>query len=211
MSQASANSSFARAPQESKGVIKQAALAAFLIEGVLLTAVGWHSHWLAHPQKTTGIDPSHFVEAQVFEMPEQAHLVTHEKNPTVAKPEPVLSRVVDQGRKAKPSDSAMADQNQAQSGNNPPVAPTHGPIPVFTPSPVIPSYLQNQDVQTSVVIEFLVTAQAVVTPRLLSSSGNEELDAIALSTANKWKFRAAEDNHKVIDSKVRLRIVFEVH
>jgi TonB family protein len=50
----------------------------------------------------------------------------------------------------------------------------------------------------------------VVTPRLLSSSGNEELDVIALNTSRQWQFRPAESDHVAIDSKVRLRILFEV-
>jgi TonB family protein len=61
------------------------------------------------------------------------------------------------------------------------------------------------------VIEFLITASGGVTPRLLRSSGNDELDAIALTTVKKWQFRPAEQDHKAIDSKIRLRIVFEVH
>jgi TonB family protein len=207
-----AETSFAPSPPgQAHSVLTRAALAAFLIEAIILTAVGWHSHWLAHPQKTSGIDPSHFVEAQIFEMPEQTHLVTKEKQVEVAKPEHAISQVVDQGRKAKPNESIIPEKNEAQSDSGAPVAPTHGPVPVFTPAPVIPSYLQNQDLHASIVIEFLVTAQGVVTPRLLSSSGNEELDSIGLATAKRWQFRPGEDNHKAVDSKVRLRIVFEVH
>jgi len=75
---------------------------------------------------------------------------------------------------------------------------------------LIPSYLQDQNFKTSVVIDFFVSALGSVTPKLVGSSGNEELDALALNTAKKWQFRAAEKDHHTIDSKVRLRIIFEV-
>jgi len=60
------------------------------------------------------------------------------------------------------------------------------------------------------VIEFLITAQGEVTPRLLDSSGNDELDAIAIDTVKKWQFKPAAQDNVPIDSKTRLRILFEV-
>lgn len=75
---------------------------------------------------------------------------------------------------------------------------------------MIPAYLQNQELKTSVVIDFFINSQGGVTPRLVGSSGNEELDAIAIEAVKKWQFRPAENDHHAIDSKVRLRIVFEV-
>jgi TonB family protein len=185
-------------------------LAALTVEFVLLTAVAWYNHWLSHPQKTTGLDESKFIEAQMFELPKEAAHLSQEKPVSAARPESVISKVAGAGRKAKPGEKTLEDQNQATQGNTPVAAPTHGPIAVYTPSPAIPTYLQNQNLNTSVVIEFLVSSQASVSPRLLSSSGNEELDAIALTTAKLWQFRPAERDHKPIDSKVRLRILFEV-
>jgi TonB family protein len=185
------------------------AFVAFALEFIFLTAVAWHQHWLAHPQATTGLDSSKFIEAQVFEMPEKAQLTSKGASVKIA-PEAELSKVVGQGKKAKPGEGKLQEENVTHpSPPATPAAATHGPVAVFTPAPVLPSYLQDQDRSTAVVIEFFVTAQGGVIPKLLRSSGNEELDAIALQTANRWQFRPAEQDHKAIDAKVRLRIVFE--
>lgn len=196
-------------------ILVRSAIAAFVLQAVLLTSIGWHNHWLSHPQKTTGLDTERFVEAQIFEMPEHEHLVSEQPQKTISKPEAVISKTVGQGRKAKPEEASAAAQpsNVTTSGpaTGPSVVATHGPVPIYSPSPVIPAYLQSKDIQSSVVIEFFITAQGAVTPRLLSSSDNEELDALAITTVKKWQFRPAEDNHKPVDAKIRLRIVFEVH
>jgi len=179
---------------------------AFLIETLLLTAFGWNGHWLAHPQKTEQ-DTSNFIEAQIFELPPEAQLTERTKPIAALKPEVTLSKVPNKGREAKPNETVQQD-NQTQSGTQ--LAPTHGPVAVFSPAPKIPAYLQDKDLHASVVIDFFVTAQGVTTPRLVGSSSNEELDAIAIAAAKKWQFRPAESAHQPIDSKVRLRILFEV-
>jgi TonB family protein len=99
-------------------------------------------------------------------------------------------------------------QNQVDAGQA--LGPTHGPVAFYAPAPTIPAYLRDQNLKTSMVIEFLITAQRAVTPRLLSTSGNEELDAIALKTTSKWQFKPAAKDNVPMDSKTRLRIVFEV-
>ncbi len=194
--------------RDERKILIYAAAAACFLEFAFLTAVGWHGHWLAHPQKTTGLDASKFIEAEVFKMPREEVLRSEKPVSIPARHEAVLSKKAGQGRKAKPSEKKLVEENQTKAG--PPLAPTHGPIAVYAPVPAIPAYLRNENLKTSVVIEFFVTAQGNVIPRLLSSSGNEELDAIAIATVKKWQFRPAEANHKSIDSKVRLRIVFQV-
>lgn len=188
-------------------ILRRSFGAAVLFEALLLTAFGWNGHWLAHPPKNE-VDTSHFLEAQIFELPPEAQL--NEAKPTAvhAKPEATLSKVVHKGREAKADENKVEENNQTQSG--PPMAPSHGPVAIFAPPPHIPAYLQDQEIHASVMIDFLVSAQGVSTPRLAGSSGNEELDAIALASARKWQFRPAEKNHQAIDSKVRLRVVFEV-
>ena len=195
--------------QDSKTLLI-AGMLAFLLEFVLLTGIAWHDHWLAHPQRQ-GIDDTKFIDAELFQIPipQEAKLTSVKPTVAPATKEAVLSKTPNQGRKAKNADETKTDeQNQTVQGA--PIAPTHGPIAIFSPPPVIPTYLREREIKTSVVIEFLVTYQGAVMPRLLSSSGNEELDQIALSKVKQWKFRAAEQEHKPIDSKVRLRIVFEV-
>jgi TonB family protein len=190
--------------------LRYAFLAAFLFEAVVLTLVAWDQHWLAHPQRPT-LNDDQFIEAQIYQMPPEAHLTA----PEIAKPAPqpkeaAISKEVGKGRKAKPNESALPESNQTQSSSGP-VGATHGPVPIYNPTPILPAYLQNQDINTAVVIEFLITSAGGVTPRLLRSSGNDELDAIAIGTVKKWQFRPAEQDHKAIDSKIRLKIVFEVH
>jgi len=184
-------------------LLRRSLVAALIFELLALTAFGTNWHWLAHPPKTD--DTSNFIEAQIFELPPEAQLM--EKTAVHAKPEVTISKTPNKGREAKP-DEKVQEENQTQSGSQ--LAPTHGPVAIFSPSPKIPAYLQDKDLHTSVVIDFFVTAQGIATPRLVGSSSNEELDAIALAAAKKWQFRAAEKDHLPIDSKVRLRIMFEV-
>jgi TonB family protein len=186
------------------------AATAFVVEFLILTSVGISQHWLAHPQKNNGLDQDKFLEATMMQLPEEAHLEEEKPIKAPAPKEIAISKKPDQGRKAKPNENPVEDKNQTQSSTNPALGPTHGPVAVFAPPPVIPSYLQNQELKASVVIDFFITSQGSVMPKLVGSSGNEELDAIAINTAKKWQFRAAEKDHKPIDSKVRLRIVFQV-
>lgn len=196
-----------RPPRDAR-VFGIAFLAAMLFEASLILAVGFQGHWLAHPKGTE--DDPRFVEAQIFEMPQEAHLVDERpKAPRkAARPELALSKVADKGRQKQPGERPLQEENQTQAG--PPLAPTHGPLVIFSPAPTLPSYLRNENIKTSVVIDFFVNAQGIATPRLVNSSGNEELDALALATAKKWQFRPAEQDHRAIDAKVRLRINFEV-
>lgn len=197
-------------PISEKRLLFRCTLIAIIIEGVVLTSFGWQTHWLVHPQKTTGLDDSKFLQTEMLQIPEKAELTTEKKDKMVVSHEAAISKLVGKGREKKANENPIQEENQVKEGLEPTMPPTHGPVAVYTPAPVLPSYLQNRDISSSVVIEFLISAQAAVTPRLLSSSGDEELDALALSTAKKWQFRPAENEHKPIDSKVRLRIVFEV-
>lgn len=197
-------------------ILFRCACIATIIETLILGMVGFDVHWLAHPQKTKGLDPSAFIEAQMVQLPAQAKLMADEVTAKIAGPETVISKVPNAGKHATKEEQKSlegADQNvtHALKGDGHPLGSTHGPVAVFTPSPVIPAYLTNQDLNKTVVIEFFITAQGAVTPRLISSSDSEELDAIAINTAKKWQFRPAERDHKTVDSKVRLRIIFEVH
>ena len=188
-------------------ILIKSALAAFVTEAILLTAVGWHEHWLAHPQKTTSQDDSRFIETEIFEIPSEAHLTEQKKSPQIKKSEVTLSRRPNKGQASK-NPPSIEEENQTESG--PLIAKSHGPVAIYAPAPVIPHYLQDRDIHTHVVIDFYVNSQGTAIPRLMSSSGNEELDAIALETVHQWKFRPAEKEGKVTESKVRLRIVFEV-
>ena len=191
---------------DDRRVLLGCAAVALALELMLLIVLGWSRHWLSHPQKADDI--SNFIEAQIFELPPEAHLIDQIKPLAPVKHEVAISKKVNQGRETKPDENKIQDENQTESGAK--LAPTHGPVAVFSPSPHIPSYLQDKELHVSVVIDFFVSALGSTMPRLVGSSGNEELDAIALEAANKWRFRAAEKDHHPTDSKVRLRIVFDV-
>ncbi len=152
-------------------------------------------------------DSASYVDAQIIQLPANAHLsgaaaVKDDDEVVYHQRQKRFKPLKKQEPPQKP------EQNQVDQG--PDLGPTHGPVALYSPAPVIPGYLRDQNLKTSVVIEFLITAQGIVTPRLLESSGREELDAIAVNTVWKWKFKPAAQNNVPIDSKTRLRILFEV-
>lgn len=147
-----------------------------------------------------------YVDAQILQLPPNAVL----RGAVAAVPD---DEIVYNPRRKHPKPVKKADpppgQNQVKAA--PGLGPTQGPVALYSPAPVIPGYLRNQNLKASVVIEFLITAQGRVTPRLLDSSGSGELDAIALDTASKWQFKPATRGDVPVDSKTRLRILFEVY
>ena len=150
------------------------------------------------------------LEAEIMK-PEPVQL--HENKPQAA--HVVKEKTVSQNLAAKnqASDSLkdLVDKpNQTVSGAEPEIK-THGPIVESSPAPKLPDYLKNQNLKTSVLIEFFVAANGKVTPYLIGSSGNEEVDALALSSARKWIFQPAINDGNAVDAKVRLRINFEVN
>ena len=86
----------------------------------------------------------------------------------------------------------------------------HGPLPYYHPAPRLPDSLTQDKIQMSVLIEFSVSSDANTTSQLVSSSGNKRLDALAMDTAREWKFYPAEADGRPIDSRVRLKINFQV-
>jgi TonB family protein len=193
-------------PGSDSKVLVRAALLAFVVEFSALTLFGLQTHWMTHAE--TFSKPPAFIEASVFEMPKMEHLMEDKKIAAPKSHEAVLSKRPDQGKKT-PEKAPVQDTNQTTGG--PALAPTHGPIASFAPPPVIPEYLRDRDIKTSAVIDFFISATGEVDPKLVGSTGNEELDAIALKTVRKWQFRPAEQNHQKVASKIRLRIIFQVH
>ncbi len=184
--------------------LRQAAAFAVALEALFFIGLGLgHLPFLRNPFNTTD-----YVEAQIVQLPPNAHLTGAEavkdEDEIVYSHKP--SRKKKEEKKEPPK--TAEPQNQVEAG--PSLGPTHGPVAFYAPSPVIPNYLRDQNLKAFVVIEFLVTAQGTVTPRLLQSSGNDELDAIALKTASQWQFKPAAKDNVPIDSKTRLRILFEV-
>lgn len=186
------------------------AVLALIMEGA--SFFGW-SRWNAWRGSAPSLrsDPMEFLETQLIEMPEPQAKLQQEKK--ITPPVKTAERKVSTKAQSAPvppsaSEEPKEEENETQAGAKP--AGTHGPVAVYAPSPSIPSYLQTKDLNAAVTLVFYVTAQGNVTPRLIRSSGNAELDAIALETAQKWQFQPAEKDHQAIDSKVALKIVFEV-
>jgi TonB family protein len=180
---------------------KQALLWACAVEVVFFLSLGiGHLSFFKNR-----FDSTNYIEAQILQLPADAHLsgdkASTDEDEVIFNPKHPYRKVV---QKTPPHEA----QNQVNQG--PDLGPTHGPVALYAPAPVIPKYLRDRNLKTSVVIEFLITAQGQVTPRLLDSSGTEELDAIALNTVTRWKFKPAAKDSLPIDSKTRLRILFEV-
>jgi len=163
-------------------------------------------------QKGQDISAAPILEAELVEQKEPPHL--YEKKQAFPAPAPArettLSKDLSQGQvSSKQSQDLFNEQNKTAPGSPPPVL-NRGPQVESSPSPKIPSYLKNQNLKTQVLIEFLVKSNGQSIPSLLGSSGNEELDALALNSAKKWIFRPALQNGQPVEAKVRLRINFEV-
>jgi TonB family protein len=188
---------------EDRRQLSRAAGIAVMLELVFFLCLG-----LGHlPIFHNPFDTTQYVEAQILQLPANAHLSG--ATATTDEDEIVFNPKRRHPKPTKKEQPKAQEQNQVNQG--PELGPTHGPVALYSPAPAIPSYLRNQNLKTNVVIEFLITAQGQVTPRLLDSSGNDELDAIALNTVKKWQFKPAANNNLPIDSKTRLRILFEVY
>jgi protein TonB len=81
----------------------------------------------------------------------------------------------------------------------------------YSPEPSIPDDLRDADLDTKVTAQVMVSPQGSPTDvKIVQSSGNEELDSLALDTAKKWRFKAATRDGVAIESRVMLHIEFQV-
>ena len=195
-------------------IIFRCFLIAVCIEAVALFSFGHLVISPSHSQPSS-IETTQPIEAELFRPRHQEAPHLRSETPTAVYPqssEPTLSKTPDVGKETKPQDVPLQPQHNQTLAAVPatPAPATHGPECLSSPAPVIPDYLRNDVLKTSVVIEFLISKEGRVAPTLLSSSDNEELDQIALRTARKWTFKPAEKDGVFVDSKLRLRIEFEI-
>jgi protein TonB len=149
--------------------------------------------------------PEQLTDVEVI--PEEAPRL---KSETTAPAAPQEETLAEKPTQASKNSAPLTEPAGNQVIKGKPMSATHGPVLIESPAPVIPDYLKNHDLSTKVLIEFNVLPSGASEPRLLVSSGDEELDQVALAAAKKWKFYPAETDHQAVAAKVRLRILFSV-
>ena len=192
----------ARSPRTSTLLI--CLVLAFFVEAGSIILSGVHFTFPTHHEEK----PDTPTEVDVVTIPEEAPKLKSESAPAAPKT-PEEETLADKPKAGVATKSLSEPTgNIVQKGK--PMSATHGPVLIESPAPVIPDYLKNHDLSTKVLIEFIVHATGAAEPRLLVSSGDEELDQLALAAAKKWTFYPAETDHKTIEAKIRLRILFTV-
>lgn len=164
--------------------------------------IGSHPKRFAAPH---ALPPAPTIEAELVKPEEHAHL--HSSRETAAPARETKVSVSGRGHVGSllPLTDAKNETTVA-----PPAPKSHGAVVLSSPAPKIPPDLKNEVFKTSVLIEFFVSADGSAQATLIGSSGNDELDALALTSARSWVFRPAEKDGVAMDSKVRLRVNFEV-
>ena len=83
--------------------------------------------------------------------------------------------------------------------------------PTYSPQPTLPDDLRSEALDKTFVAEFVVGVDGKPnTVKVAQSTGNDELDRLALETAKKWRFKPATRDGQPIESRVRLHIEFTV-
>ncbi len=103
----------------------------------------------------------------------------------------------------------------------PPPAPNPAPAPktpvyteaepISSPQPTIPDDLRGEALDKTFVAEFTVEPDGKPSAvKVVQSTGNDELDRLALDTARQWRFKPATKDGEPVQSIVRLHIEFQV-
>ncbi len=84
-------------------------------------------------------------------------------------------------------------------------------VPTHSPQPTIPDDLRSEALDKTFVAEFVVGPDGTPTEiKVSQSTGNDELDKIALDTAKQWRFKPATRDGAPVESRIRLHIEFQV-
>ena len=97
-----------------------------------------------------------------------------------------------------------------------PVKPKHVPVYAepeqdYSPQPTIPDDLRGESFDKNFIALFTIGPDGKPTDvKMTQSTGNTELDEIALKTAKQWRFKPATLDGTGVGSKVKLTIEFKV-
>jgi protein TonB len=83
-------------------------------------------------------------------------------------------------------------------------------VAVEAPRPEIPAELHEQCFKSCCIARFLIKDDGKYSVKLISSSGSEQEDDIALDTLRRWKFKPASVDGKPVESSRRIRVEFQV-
>lgn len=78
------------------------------------------------------------------------------------------------------------------------------------PHPEIPAEMHDQCFKSCCIARFIINPDGKTAVKLVSSTGNEDLDDLALKTLKQWKFRPATLNGAPVSSTRRVKIEFAV-
>jgi TonB family protein len=82
--------------------------------------------------------------------------------------------------------------------------------PVFSPEPEISPELKEQCFKSCCIAKFLIKADGNTSVQLLTSSGSQEVDDIAVETLRRWKFHPAKLDGVPVDSTRKIKVEFEI-
>jgi protein TonB len=78
------------------------------------------------------------------------------------------------------------------------------------PRPEIPAELHEQCFKSCCIARFMIKDDGKYSVKLISSSGSEQVDDIAIDTLRRWKFKPALLDGKPVDSSRKIRVEFQV-
>jgi len=81
---------------------------------------------------------------------------------------------------------------------------------VEAPRPEIPAELHEQCFKSCCIARFLIKDDGKYSVKLISSSGSDQVDDIALDTLRRWKFKPALLDGKPVESSRKIRVEFQV-
>lgn len=83
-------------------------------------------------------------------------------------------------------------------------------LAVECPQPEIPASLHEECYKSCCLARFCINHEGKHEVTIVSSSGSDEVDEIALSTLRRWKFKPAMLNGKPVQSVRKIKVEFEV-